>query len=87
MAKKRSIVLSIAGAALSAVIAVPAFAAAPTYSGVATCISTVNGDVVDIDIFSGATKQEIAARRKFRTVESGFCENGSYDTSALTQDS
>ena len=85
MNARRSLLACLMTAALGLGIGAPTFAAAPTFTGVLTCTDAVSGDIRDLDPFTSATRHDIAARRKF-WIQSGFCANGSFDTSGLTQD-
>ena len=85
MIRRRMFLTSFATAVLSVTIAIPTLAAAPTFSGLLTCLDAVTGEVRDLNTLNGATKHDIAVQRKF-WAESGFCEKGSFDTSGLTQD-
>jgi hypothetical protein len=72
-------------AALGLGISAPTFAAAPTFTGVLTCTDADTGEVRALETVTSATRHDIAVWRKFWN-QSGFCANGSLDTSGLTQD-
>lgn len=75
-----------AALALSAAVAGPVAAGAPTYSGLLGCTRASDGQAEDLNTLNGATRRDIAAWRKFWTRDTGYCANGSFDTSALTKD-
>ena len=84
MKPRRTVVSLIAAAALSASIAGPTLAAAPTFAGSITC--THDGESgEDMGYFTQITKKEIASYRKLWINSWGFCERGSVDTSALVK--
>lgn len=85
MRPSRTIISVVAAIAMGAAIAGPVAGAAPTYSGVLTCSRASDGQVEELNSLEGATRQDIIAWRKFWT-SSGYCANGSFDTSALTKD-
>ena len=82
MTLKKNVVSLIAALALSASIAGPTLAAAPTFTGPVTCIRF--GVSVDMGIRT-LTKKDMAAFRKF-WVDAGFCDRGTIDFSAMVQD-
>ena len=86
MKTRTTITSSIAALTLSAALMAPALAAAPTFSGPSTCERASDGETVEMVAFEGATKRSIAATKKLWTVQTGYCKNGTYDTSALTKD-
>jgi hypothetical protein len=71
-------------AALTLAIMAPAAASPPVFSGTLTCLDAVDGEVRDLGAVDGVTRRDIATWRTF-WYKSGFCANGSFDTTGLVQ--
>ena len=83
---RRTIASILAALVLSGMIAGPAAAGGPTYSGYLWCVSTVTGEFTELNELQSATKKHIAEAKRSWTSGAGFCEKGSVDTSFLVQD-
>jgi hypothetical protein len=84
---RRTLVSTLAAAALSAAIAGPALAGAPTYSGTILCAH--DGEAVDmgpnVPGAIGWTRKQV--NEYFRTwTTNGWCDPGSLDLSRMTKD-
>ena len=84
--KKTTVSASAGSLMLVVILATPVLGAAPKYSGVLYCERAFDGQHEPIAEVSGATPREIATVRKENTVGSGYCANGTFDTSQLTKD-
>ena len=84
--KRTTLIASASSLVLGMALAVPVLGVAPTYSGVLYCDRSIDGQRDPVATVSGATRQGIATVRKDNTVGSGFCANGTFDTSQLTKD-
>jgi hypothetical protein len=75
---------AVVAAALTLAILVPAAAAPPVFSGTLTCLDAVDGEVRELNPVDAITRRDIATWRTFWN-KSGFCANGSFDTTGLIQ--
>lgn len=81
MTPRKTVASLLAALALSASIAGPTLAAAPTFYGPVTCSHL--GESEDMGIQT-LTKKDMATFRRF-WVDAGFCERGTVDFSAMQQ--